>query len=241
MTRSLVALFALLECADYATYLLAPHLEANPAMAALSPLAVGIAKAAGVALALVIVTRITTPELQALALGIGIGVAAFGLGANIATLSAAPRPAVQPAPIGDEPTGIEQGSKTDPAAGPRTAVPRRTLPAAIGTGPARLAEAGDPNPSPVLRGRASWVRASLGSRYLAARLPKGTVLRICGALGCVTGVVMDYGPSKRLHPDRIVDLSRVDFARICGDPILLGTCRVRVRVVNVVPPETDTP
>jgi len=88
MTRSLVALFVLLECADHATYLLAPHLESNPAMLALgNPLVVGIAKAGGVVLALLIVTRITTPGLQSLALGIGIAVAAFGLGANVASLS----------------------------------------------------------------------------------------------------------------------------------------------------------
>jgi hypothetical protein len=96
---------------------------------------------------------------------------------------------------------------------------------------------GTPEP---LRGFASWVRPSLGPAYLAARMPKGTVLRVCGALGCATRTVTDYGPSKRLHPDRIVDLSRFDFARVCGHPETLGTCRVRVWVVDVVPPETDT-
>jgi hypothetical protein len=54
------------------------------------------------------------------------------------------------------------------------------------------------------------------------------------------GVVTDYGPSKRLHPDRIVDLSRARFAKVCGDPETLGTCAVRVWVVDVLPPETDT-
>ena len=73
-------------------------------------------------------------------------------------------------------------------------------------------------------------------------MPKGTGLRICGALGCVTRIVVDYGPSKRLHPRRIVDLSRADFARICGHPETLGTCPVRVTVLGrIAPPETDTP
>ena len=153
---------------------------------------------------------------------------------------AASRPVPEPAPSTMGVGGVEQADAESAVAQGRTAALRRILPAAIGTGPARLAEAGDPNPSPVLRGRASWVRASLGSRYLAARMPKGTVLRICGPLACTTGVVMDYGPSKRLHPDRIVDLSRVRFARVCGDPILLGTCRVRVRILErLVPPATD--
>ena len=167
------------------------------------------------------------------------------------------RPAESTAPIGDEPTGYEWA--TWPEGSPRTAAPaaRASLPLAIGTGPARVAEAGDPNPSPAteppsngdasavreqLRGRASWVHAGLGDRYLAARMPKGTGLRICGALGCVTRIVIDYGPSKRKHPDRIVDLSRADFAEICGHPETLGTCPVRVTVLGrIAPPETDTP
>jgi hypothetical protein len=78
------------------------------------------------------------------------------------------------------------------------------------------------------RGVASWVAASYGADYLAARLPRGTRLRICGPVGCVTGTVNDYGPSKRIHPDRIVDLSRHDFSRVCGHPETLGVCRVRV-------------
>lgn len=85
MTRSLVALFLVLELADFATYLPAPHLEANPLMAALPPLLVAVVKAAGVALALLIVSRMRTH--QALALGCGIAIAAFGTGANVASLS----------------------------------------------------------------------------------------------------------------------------------------------------------
>ena len=101
-------------------------------------------------------------------------------------------------------------------------------------------------PSPVsasdLEGKASWVRPSLGSEYLAMRIAKGTRVRICGALGCVRRTVNDYGPSKRIHPDRVADLSRSDFARICGHPETLGTCSVEVDLVSVDPtlPPTDT-
>ena len=77
-------------------------------------------------------------------------------------------------------------------------------------------------------GVASFVRASLGADYLAARLPKGTRLRVCGPVGCITGVVNDYGPSKRIHPERIVDLSAADFTRVCG-PLSVGVCVVTVR------------
>ena len=90
-------------------------------------------------------------------------------------------------------------------------------------------------PSPVvreLRGRASWVAAWYGASYLAARLPRGTVLRVCGPRGCFVGTVNDYGPSRRIFPNRIVDLSRARFARVCGHPETLGTCPVRVSVLR---------
>ena len=47
------------------------------------------------------------------------------------------------------------------------------------------------------------------------RLPRGTVVVICGDGGCVERVVNDYGPQKEI---RIVDLYRPDFFAICGCP-----------------------
>ena len=94
-----------------------------------------------------------------------------------------------------------------------------------------------------LRGKASWVRASLGSRYLALREPRGTVATVCGAGGCVTRVVTDFGPSKRVHPDRVADLSAADFVKVCGEPLSVGTCPVTVTLdaePNVPLPQTDT-
>jgi hypothetical protein len=63
----------------------------------------------------------------------------------------------------------------------------------------------------------------------AMRLPRGTVVVICGAGGCVERVVNDYGPSAA-NPERIVDLYRPDFFRVCGCPSWSGTTRVTVRV-----------
>ena len=77
-------------------------------------------------------------------------------------------------------------------------------------------------------GVASWVRASLGAGYLAARLPRGTRLRVCGPLACITRTVNDYGPSVKAFPERIVDLSARDFTRVCG-PLSMGVCRVTVQ------------
>jgi hypothetical protein len=61
----------------------------------------------------------------------------------------------------------------------------------------------------------------------AMRLPRGTVVIICGHGGCVQRVVNDYGPVKT---SRIVDLYRVDFFDICGCPSWSGTTWVTVKV-----------
>ena len=45
----------------------------------------------------------------------------------------------------------------------------------------------------------------------AMRLPRGTVVRICGDGGCIERTVNDYGPQKEI---RIVDLYRPDFFEI---------------------------
>ena len=93
--------------------------------------------------------------------------------------------------------------------------------------PARVVPSGVVGPS--IHGDASWVRASLGSHYLAARMPRGTVLRICGPLACIVRTVNDYGPSAKAFPERIVDLSAKDYQRVCG-PLSSGICPVSVAV-----------
>jgi len=61
----------------------------------------------------------------------------------------------------------------------------------------------------------------------AMRLPRGTVVVICGAGGCVERVINDYGPIK---PSRIVDLYRPDFFDVCGCAWWSGTTTVTVSV-----------
>jgi len=61
----------------------------------------------------------------------------------------------------------------------------------------------------------------------AMRLPRGTVVRICGKGGCLERTVTDYGPIK---PIRIVDMYRPDFFKICGCPSWSGTTWVTVSV-----------
>ena len=61
----------------------------------------------------------------------------------------------------------------------------------------------------------------------AMRLPRGTVVIVCGNGGCVERVINDYGPVK---PSRIVDLYRADFFDVCGCPWWSGTTTVTVSV-----------
>ena len=64
----------------------------------------------------------------------------------------------------------------------------------------------------------------------AMRLPRGTLVVICGAGGCIERTITDYGPNAAAHPERIADLDRADFFAICGCPSFSGTTRVTVRI-----------
>ena len=64
----------------------------------------------------------------------------------------------------------------------------------------------------------------------AMRLPAGTVIRVCGAGGCLDRVVNDYGPSASFKPTRIIDMYMPDFFAVCGCPSYAGTSLVTVSV-----------
>ncbi len=63
----------------------------------------------------------------------------------------------------------------------------------------------------------------------AMRLPRGTIVVICGAAGCVQRTVTDYGPAGRNSP-RIADLMPGDFSAVCGCSLGKGTQLVTVKV-----------
>lgn len=62
----------------------------------------------------------------------------------------------------------------------------------------------------------------------AMRLPRGTVIVICGAAGCIDRVINDYGPV--VSTGRIIDMYRPDFFKICGCGWWSGTTSVTVWV-----------
>jgi hypothetical protein len=100
------------------------------------------------------------------------------------------------------------------------------------TGPTARASVDQPDPrSAFARKPPRYTLTGVATFYdngtTAMRLPRGTVVIVCGDSGCVERVVNDYGP---IRQSRIVDLYRADFFDICGCPWWSGTTTVTVSV-----------
>lgn len=65
----------------------------------------------------------------------------------------------------------------------------------------------------------------------AMRLPRGTVVVICGAAGCLERVINDYGPV--VSTGRVIDMYKPDFFAICGCGWWSGLTQVTIRVYGV--------
>jgi len=82
-----------------------------------------------------------------------------------------------------------------------------------------------------LPGKAKYTLSGGATYYdhgtTAMRLPRGTIVKICGDGGCIVRVVNDYGPQKK---SRVVDLYRPDFVTVCGCPASAGVTNVTVYV-----------
>jgi hypothetical protein len=110
----------------------------------------------------------------------------------------------------------------------------------------RYLEAGEGPAAPVSRPRVHQPQAKAGEAWkeprrvitgfasfydngtTAMRLPRGTIIRICGAGGCIERTVTDYGPSAK--GGRLIDMDRPDFFKICGCASWSGTTEVTVSV-----------
>jgi hypothetical protein len=139
-----------------------------------------------------------------------------------ATLSGIPIPAVQLDPALDSAGSLDADSSfSEPGEAPK--VPTLKRPAV--DQPTSSGGSALKPPKKKLAGYASFY----DNGTTAMRdVPRGTVIVICGAGGCIERVVSDYGPSKA--GGRLIDMYRPDFFQICGCGWWSGTTRVTVRV-----------
>jgi hypothetical protein len=63
--------------------------------------------------------------------------------------------------------------------------------------------------------------------HTAMRLPRGTTVIVCGGAGCIERVIDDYGPQSA---NRIIDLDKGDFFKICGCASWSGLTKVTISV-----------
>jgi len=136
----------------------------------------------------------------------------------------APAPALRAWGVSDDPSAAAPEPSTD-----ETYVETGDAPAApagrpvVGQPTARAGSAWRP-PRSTMTGFASFY----DNGTTAMRLPRGTVIRICGAGGCIERTVTDYGP--RAGTGRIIDMDRPDFFEICGCGSWSGTTKVTVSI-----------
>ncbi|QQG52518.1 MAG: hypothetical protein HY931_04350 [Candidatus Falkowbacteria bacterium] len=77
-------------------------------------------------------------------------------------------------------------------------------------------------------GVASWYEFKEGAFAASPYFKKGSTLRVTNLDNgkFVDVVVNDYGPNRRKHPNRVIDLERLAFQKIA--PLKLGLIRVKV-------------
>jgi len=74
----------------------------------------------------------------------------------------------------------------------------------------------DGEPVPV-SGQASWLVYERPDTCATRDWPKGTILLVSAKWSSITCVVRDFGPSKAIFPERIIDLNRDQFSAL-SDP-----------------------
>jgi hypothetical protein len=138
---------------------------------------------------------------------------------TVPAMTAAPDPGAAAAGVGASAGRLEATTAfAEPGEAPAVPTSRPRV-----TQPASGAGEGWKQASQVLHGEATFY----DNGTTAMRLPRGTIVRICGDGGCIERVVNDYGPQK---PSRIVDLYRPDFFAICGCGSWSGVTDVTVYV-----------
>lgn len=81
-------------------------------------------------------------------------------------------------------------------------------------------------------GVASWYSYRGGMFAASTKFKKGSVLRVINPVNkkSVTVVVNDYGPNKKKHPNRVLDLDKMAYKKIAP----LGTGLVKIIILPLV-------
>lgn len=82
-------------------------------------------------------------------------------------------------------------------------------------------------------GKASWYSYKKGNFTASPDFPKGSKLRVFNLENgkFVDVIVNDFGPERKLHPDRVVDLEKTAFSKIAS--VKKGTIKVRVELLSL--------
>lgn len=89
-------------------------------------------------------------------------------------------------------------------------------------------------PGKMSTGKASWYKYKNGLFAASPDYPKGTTLRVYNLANgkSVDVVVNDYGPDRKIHPDRVIDLDYVAFEKLASPSA--GIINVRVEALNTL-------
>ncbi len=91
------------------------------------------------------------------------------------------------------------------------------------------------NPEALVIGKASWYSHKKGNFAASPDFPKGSKLRVYNLDNgkSVDVIVNDFGPDRKLHPDRVVDLEKTVFVKLA--PRSQGVIEVRVEPLVILP------
>lgn len=87
----------------------------------------------------------------------------------------------------------------------------------------------------MLIGKASWYAYKGGMFAASPEFPKGSLIKVISVANPTKQIVVtinDYGPDRKVHPDRVIDLDKVAFAKLA--PLGAGVISVRVEPVMIV-------
>jgi len=90
------------------------------------------------------------------------------------------------------------------------------------------------NPEALVVGQASWYKYRGGLFAASPDFPKNSKLRVYNTANnkFVDVTINDFGPERKLHPDRVIDLDKVAFRKLA--PIGAGIINVRVQPISIV-------